>query len=94
MMHLLATETQTRSATRWVRPELAFSLDRDNYGLWATRFRRRLPGCTCASPCLGFRCRTPGCLRTDLTPWCRGCCDDLPNGCDDCWVRLFGLGAT
>ena len=30
-----------------------------------------------------FRCATCG----KLTGWCRGCWDDRPGDCDDCWAE-------
>lgn len=32
--------------------------------------------------CPTFECA--GCHR--LVGWCRGCFDDMPDHCDDCWV--------
>jgi hypothetical protein len=67
----------------------------DSYRLPASRFRRRLIGCMCRVPCLGFRCRTPGHrghptldVNAPLIPWCRGGSDELPDGCDDCFCRV------
>ena len=75
--------------TYLVRPELIDGpVDFDAYGYFASKFRQRLPGCIHGSPCLGFMCRTPGCTRTDLTPWCLGGADELPNGCESCYARV------
>ena len=87
-MNTASIDRSTR--TEW--PSLAFCHDVDRYGVPASRYRRRLAGCECAVPCLGFRCREPGCESTDLTPWCRGAYDALPDGCDDCWNRLDQAG--
>ena len=56
------------------------------------KLKLRPLGCECRKGCTNpeFWCE-PGqvftcCFCKKLTPYCKGCDDDLPDACDDCWV--------